>query len=76
MHYTKVIMKDGREFYGPIWEWRPEEGWFSLAIDSSAPDRIYFREVLTGTTENDRIGVDKIADQDILERAVKDGWNE
>jgi len=72
--YTTVKMKDGRTFYGIIWTWRPKEGYFTIPSDESAPDRIMLDDVESGTTENERIRIDLIADQDILAHAREGGW--
>jgi len=46
---TVVEMKDGRCLIGPIWSWRPTEGWLSLVSDD-APDRLYFRDMISAYT--------------------------
>lgn len=69
MHNTEVKMKDGREFCGPIWKWRPSEGWFSIWSDETAPERIYFRDVESAITRGDRNRHGVIGDLDELERA-------
>jgi hypothetical protein len=83
MHYTEVKMKDGRFFGGPIWEWRPREGWFHIAGDNT-PDKIYFRDCESAITEPHIIGtklgddgkrVAKIEYVDELKRAKDNGWN-
>ena len=74
MHLTTVKMKDGRTFQGPIWTWRPLEGYFTIPGDARAPEKIMFDDVESAVTENQRIRVDLIADQDELVRAREDGW--
>ena len=81
MHYTYVELKDGQKLCGPIWIWRAKEGWFQLAFDvnnqpsQDAPDKIYFRDVLSGYTENERVAINRIEDQDIIKRACDEGWD-
>jgi len=74
MHQTTVRMKDGRTFCGSIWTFRPEEGWFSIPDDESAPDRIYLRDVASAVTRGDRCRYGRIEDVDLLERARRQGW--
>jgi len=71
---TVVEMKDGRCLIGPIWSWRPTEGWLSLVSDD-APDRLYFRDMISAYTKNSRVGIDRIITRDELARAREDGWD-
>lgn len=75
MHDTTVKMKDGRTFCGPIWSWRPADGWFSI-VDSDSPDRIHFRDVESVVTKGQRTHPGIIEDQDELARARDAGWTE
>jgi hypothetical protein len=59
MKDTDVKMKDGRTFCGPMWLWRPKEGWFQLAGDYRGPDQIFLR----------------VEDVDCLAQAREDGWD-
>jgi len=45
---TRVVMKDGRKLCGPIWEWRPAEGCFTVCdYDvASDPTRIELKDVV------------------------------
>lgn len=72
MHDTIVVMKDGTKISSPIYMWRPQEGWFSL-FDHI--DKIWLRDVKSAVTENQRINIKTIGDQDELERAREDGWS-
>lgn len=77
---VKVVMIDGRVFEGPLWEWRPLEGWFTLVIDDlnypNAPDRFRLRDVVSAVDRNQRVSVDRLAeDVDLLVRARLDGWD-
>jgi hypothetical protein len=70
-----VILKDGRRFCGPIWTWRPEEGWFSLVGDESMPECFQLTEVESAVDRKQRVAIDRQADVDLLERARQEGWN-
>lgn len=79
MHNTKIILKDGRAFEGPIWNWRPVEGWFSLVLDDleypDAPGRFYLADLKSGVTKEDRRTAATVGqDVDLLKRARADGW--
>lgn len=80
-------MKDGTKWCGPLWTFRPEEGWLHLAGDpeDAGPEKIYLRDIESCTTYGERVGVlrnsegkiigPRIEDVDELERARKYGWN-
>lgn len=83
MRNTNVKMRDGRTYSAPIWEWRPEEGYFTI-IDNEyenggSPIRIEISEVVEATT----LGLWSAADyasgtlkvRDELARARATGWN-
>jgi hypothetical protein len=74
MHDTTVKMKDGRVFCAPIYYFRPTEGWMSL-IDNDVPDKLYFRDMESATTENQRMTKNNIGTCDELERARGQGWD-
>jgi hypothetical protein len=81
MHDTNVVMKDGRKYSGPIWKWRPKEGYFTV-IDYSAsdePTRIELNEVESAKTLGERVSINSPPEgeeQDELERARRDGWTD
>jgi len=82
MHTTTVTLKNGEVVAGPIWTWRPEEGWFAIINECGDERRIEFADVKGATTPGQRIAVGVIADQDELARAVEDlaegrkyGWD-
>lgn len=83
MHDTRVVMKDGRVFSGPIGTQRTEEGWLILwgqtdddIKRTGHPDgRLYFRDMASCVTPNERVAINKIGDDDILARARKNGWD-
>lgn len=77
MHTTYLKFRDGREVSGYIWEWRPREGWFTLNDDVTGEQhKVTLADLLSGYTKGERISKDHIGDQDILERARRDGWYE
>lgn len=73
MHNCFVIMKDGRKFCGPIWEFRPQAGYFTI-VDNAAPDIIKFSECKSIITHV-RTHPNVVEDIDVLERARKEGWD-
>ena len=82
MHDTRVVMKDGRVFEGPIWLFRPERGFMTLVLDPShydyeVPEKLYFRDMKSAVTENQRVRIGEagIGDQDELKRARQGGWD-
>jgi hypothetical protein len=83
MHDTVVRMKDGRVHIGPIYMFRPKEGWMSLMLndrdypDDDMPDKLYFRDMESAVTSNQRgrVGKPGIGPEDELERARYQGWD-
>lgn len=81
MHDTNVTMKDGRTYCGPIWIWRPKEGYFTV-VDYSAsdePTRIELKDVQSAKTKGERVSVNSPPEgeeQDELVRARNDGWSD
>ena len=85
MHDTLVKMKDGRTFCGPLWEFRPREGYLTIPSDETAPDRIYFKDIESAVTKGERVGVlydddgniigPRVEDRDLLARAREEGWD-
>jgi len=81
MHDTKVILKDGRKFCGPIWEWWPVEGFFTVCDydASSSPTRIELKDVASAKTAGQRVSIESTVEGeecDELARARRDGWIE
>ena len=72
-----VKMKDGNRFSGPLLRWRPREGWFSLfaTVEGQEPPVIQLAEVESAIQKGQRVGIQRIEDVDMLERARKDGWD-
>ena len=82
MHDTRIKMKDGRVFSGPLWNFRPKEGWMSIVVedDAGVPEKVYFRDVESAVTAGQRVGINedgtaKCVDQDELKRARENGWD-
>lgn len=71
MHDALVTLKNGKRVEGPIWTWRPSEGWFELAGEDGGPIR--FDDVLSAEVE-ERTAPGIVENVDLLERARKDGW--
>lgn len=75
MHDTSVKMRDGRVLCGPIWEWRPEKGFFTIMDENGGdPIRIELEGVESAVTPGQRVGPGVEADRDELARARRDGW--
>ncbi len=81
---VEARMKNGRTWFGPMWEWRPKEGWFSLVMDHTqyddlreedCPLRIHLRDCISAVDQKQRVRIDAIEDVDLLARAREDGWN-
>ena len=81
MHDTNVVMKDGRVFCGPIYLFRPEDGYLTLMLDPNhydyeVPDKLYFRDMKSAVTENERVNIRQVGvDCDELQRARDTGWD-
>jgi len=83
MHDTRVELKNGQIHIGPIYMFRPEEGWLSLMLndldypEGDMPERLYFRDMVSAVTENQRgrRGKPGIGDEDELQRARETGWD-
>lgn len=73
MHDVTVRMKDGQQFEGPLWIWRPLEGWFELA---GQDQRFYLKDVESAMESGVRTSRTKVEDVDLLHRARQDGWVE
>lgn len=71
MRDVRVKLKTGGSFQAPLWQWRPELGWFSLA----GGDVILLIDVESATTRERRHVDAPEEDVDMLERARKEGWN-
>ena len=75
MHFTKVITKDGREYSGPIWTWRPWLNWVEVCVDMNEMMRFSFDEIKSMVTENARVSIKSPLEgetRDELERARED----
>ncbi len=74
MHDTRVKMKDGREFVGPLWEYN-ERHWY-LTIPSDTDEKLYFRD-MESAVEGESLETASTAhlDIDLLARARRHGWD-
>lgn len=76
MHDTFIVFKDGREACGPIWTWRPKDGYLSIVTSEDRfRGELRFVDMESCVTQDQRIRIDKIADRDELERARDNGWD-
>ena len=82
MHDTRVEMKDGQVHHGPIWMFRPKEGYLTLMLndrdypDGDMPERLFFRDMHSAVTENERVNISQVGvDCDELQRALEQGWD-
>lgn len=68
MRDTVVKMKDGRVLIGPIWQFKPKEGFLTLAGENVS-EKLYLCDIFSATT--------KIGDstRDEIFRALEEGWN-
>lgn len=74
MHNTVVILKDGRTLEGPVWTFRPIEGWFSMPAVTE--ERIHFRDVVSAVTYEERVSATEVGvEVDLLARALREGWD-
>jgi len=74
MHDVLVEMKDGKKYCGPMYYWRPKEGWFSI-MDSDSPEKIFLRDVKTAVNKGLRVRANEVIDQDLPGRAKEEGWD-
>jgi len=76
MHYTEVVLKDGRTFEGPIWTFRPHFGYLTIVREQE--ERFYFRSMKSCLTSEERVGIRDglpiIKTQDEIERARETVW--
>jgi len=80
VHDTKVVMKDGTVHVGPIHLFMPMDGYMILTLDDThypdgAPDKLFFRDMRSATTQDQRMSVDRTGTQDELQRARLEGWD-
>jgi hypothetical protein len=83
MHETVVKLKDGTVESGPIWEFRPKEGYLTLGgVEDMSSEyegelrKFYFRDMVSAVTLHERLNVNTPdGTQDELVRARKSGWD-
>lgn len=75
MSIVYVQLKDGTTRSGPLWMWRPKEGWFLLAEEGDDVEPILLAECVSVINRSERVGPSgQVGDVDLLERARKEGW--
>lgn len=74
MHDTIVVMKDGTTFVGPLWNFRPEKGYLTLAAQDE-DRKLYFRDMESCITKDERVARGITRDEDELARARDLGWD-
>ncbi len=76
MHLTRFVMKDGRRFSAVVWDFKPAEGYLTIVAEDGREDpRIALRDIESAVTENERLSINTIGDDDLLARARRHGWN-
>ena len=70
MHTTEVKTRDGKEFSGVLWEFKPAENYFTIT-DGDGIIKFSFDDVESVITKGERISINKIGDMDEVERARK-----
>jgi hypothetical protein len=77
MHDARVVLKDGTRICGPIWEWRPEEGYFTVVDSEGGPlITVQLDNCVSAVQCGTRISATQVnIDVDLLERARKERWN-
>jgi hypothetical protein len=72
MHDVSVKMKDNRELHGPLWAFKPHEGFMSLAGEDASD--LDFNDIAHAeqTVRSGPNGETKVID--LLERARNEGW--
>ena len=74
-HNTVVYMKDGRNFCGPIWEFKPKEGYLTITDDQPV-EKLYFKDMVSATTYGIvHSMVTGPEDCDEIARAREMGWS-
>jgi len=77
MHTTKVVLKTGLRYEGWIVTWRPVQGYLVMNnAEANELIMIKFAEAKSIVTLGQRVNINLIEDQDELERARQDGWEE
>ena len=71
--HVVLVMKDGRDFSGPVWNFQPKLGWIAI-LDVRAPDRIFLRNIETAVAQVEFIRGVTWTD-DVLAKARELGWD-
>jgi len=75
MHTSYITLKSGEKIEGPIWEFKPLEGYISIVTDTEdSPRRIELRDIQEAYTPGVRIRANKLGIDNLLQRAKEGGW--
>ena len=66
MHITRIKMKNGKILEGWIEKFRPIEGYLTF---NGSNKKIMFKDMVSAVTEGERISLNKIGNEDELQRA-------
>lgn len=78
-----VKLKNGTVVCGPLWLWRPKEGFFDLVVEKTENGHILLDDVETAVENHLRVGIDRTDPKnpvprfdnvDLLQRAREEGW--
>ena len=72
MKIVKVKMKNGKVLSGPMWTWRPKEGWFEIAGEDFGV--IKLEDVDSAIEYGVQTSHSVIEDVDLLQKARQQGW--
>jgi hypothetical protein len=76
MNYTTVKLTSGVTLYGPIWEYRPKDGWFAISdVETQRMVVVHLKDVTEAITKNQFLTATKVGDRDEVQRAKDEGWD-
>lgn len=73
MRDVVVRLKDGTVLCGPLWDWRPREGYFTIVSEVNYGP-ILLSDCVSAINEQQWVRHDLIEDVDLLARAKAEGW--
>jgi hypothetical protein len=73
MHDVIVKMKDGRDLQGPLWLWRPKEGFIELAGEDLMVLKL--RDIESAVEKGVQVTIRRFEDVDLLKKAREEGWD-
>jgi hypothetical protein len=60
---------------GTLWEWRPKDGYFTMVDDEDGENHfILLSTVQAAMQPGNRMSLSRQGDEDMLERARREGW--